>query len=236
MENSLINGGWNGIIDFFQKDKLNSSDYWYNKGNIENKELLNMVVDPEYVELGVRLAEVAAQNTASAINNKVRAFKQGRDDKKTIAEMNQLIYELLEEKQEVESIAKVYQEELVGQKLSEDDLNFISDTVIPVALEFMEKVAASQSGDELLATKKSIESIEALESLLSINTLNVLQLIGFNFKKAIGEPLTELLSNTINGKNKMDQGKLNELMAERELEYFKLMQDEQAFDRFMSLR
>lgn len=236
MENSLIDGGWNGIINFFQKDKLNTSVYWYNKEKINNKELFNMVMDQEFVELGVRLAEVGAKNTASAIDSKIRAFKQRRDDKKTIAEMNELIYELLEEKQEVESIAKVYQEELVGQKLSEDDLSFISETVIPVAIDFMEKVACSQSGDELSETRKTIESIKAFESLLSINTLNVLQLIGFNFKKAIGEPLTVLLENTINGKNKTDQGKLNELMAEREIEYFKLMQNEKAFERFKSLR
>lgn len=236
MEKSLMNSGWGGIINFFQKGKLITSISCYNKENNENRELFYMNMDPEVIELGVRLTEVTAMNTASAINNKLRAFKQGRDDKKTIAEMNDLIYELLEEKQEVESIAKVYQEELLGQKLSEDDLDFISKTVIPVAIEFMENVASSQSGDELLATQKAIESIKTLESLLSINTLNVLQMIGFNFKKAIGEPLTELLSNTISGKNKVSQSKQNELMLERDLEYFKLLQNEQASERFMSLR
>ncbi|MFC4771897.1 hypothetical protein [Enterococcus hermanniensis] len=48
--------------------------------------------------------------------------------------------------------------------------------------------------------------------------------------------LTGLTRNTISGKNKENQTRLNELAYERDIEYFKLMQDEEAFERFMSLR
>lgn len=48
--------------------------------------------------------------------------------------------------------------------------------------------------------------------------------------------LTDLTRNTTSGKNKENQTRLNELAYEREIEYFKLMQDEEAFERFMSLR
>ena len=193
-------------------------------------------MDPELVDLGVRLAEVGARNTASAIGSKLRAMKQGRDDKKTIAEMNDLIYELLEEKQEIEIIAKTYQEEIISQKLSEEDLSFVSNTVLPVLKEFMENVAETQDEQEQASTLKTIETVEALDPLLSINTLNVLQMIGFKFKKGIGEPLTELLKTSISGENKLNQLKLNELVTERDVEYFKIMQDENAFERYMSLR
>ena len=175
-------------------------------------------------------------DTASAIGSKLRAMKQGRDDKKTIAEMNDLIYELLEEKQEIEIIAKTYQEEIISQKLSEEDLSFVSDTVLPVLKEFMENLAETQNEQEQASTLKTIETVEALEPLLSINTLNVLQMIGFNFKKGIGEPLTELLRTSISGENKLSQLKYNELTMERDVEYFKIIQDENAFERFMSLK
>ncbi len=48
--------------------------------------------------------------------------------------------------------------------------------------------------------------------------------------------LTGLTRNTISEKNKENQTRLNELAYEREIEYFKLMQDKEAFERFMSLR
>ena len=35
------------------------------------------------------------------------------------------------------------------------------------------------------------------KKLISVDTLKAMQLIGFNYKKAIGEPLTELCSATI---------------------------------------
>ncbi len=172
-------------------------------------------MDPQLVELSARLTEVALKTTATSISSKLKAVKQSRDDKKIIAEMNDMIYELLDDKQELEAIAKSYQEEFIAQKLSEDDLKYISSTVLPIMKKFLEELAETQEVEE--------------------RTLNVLQLIGFNFKKGIGEPLTELIKNSING-SKKDQIKYNELIAERDIEYFKLIQDKEAYDRFMSLR
>ncbi|WP_438723274.1 hypothetical protein [Enterococcus sp. AZ172] len=104
-----------------------------------------------------------------------------------------MIYELLDDKQELETIVKSYQEEFIAQKLSEDDLKHISSTVLPITKKFLEKLAETQEKEEQLKIIKLMESLDAFESRLSINTLNVLQLIGFNFKKGIGEPLTELI-------------------------------------------
>lgn len=41
------------------------------------------------------------------------------------------------------------------------------------------------------------EVIDLIQPLLSVETVTVLQLLGFNFRKAIGEPLTELVSRLI---------------------------------------
>lgn len=194
-------------------------------------------MDPHLIDLSTRLAEVAVRSTATSIGAKIRAVKSSRDDKKIIAEMNDLIYELLEDKQELESIAKAYQEEFVAQKLSDKDLEFISNTVLPMLKQFLKEIARTQSDEnEKQKTIKLIESLDAFKSLLSIQTLNVLQLIGFNFKQGIGEPLTDLLKATITGKNKTSQNKINELVTERDIEYFRMVQNEQAFERFMSLR
>ncbi|WEI91435.1 hypothetical protein [Enterococcus casseliflavus] len=194
-------------------------------------------MDPHLIDLSTRLAEVAVRSTATSIGAKIRAVKSSRDDKKIIAEMNDLIYELLEDKQELESIAKAYQEEFVAQKLSDKDLEFISNTVLPMLKQFLQEIARTQSDEnEKQKTIKLIESLDAFKSLLSIQTLNVLQLIGFNFKQGIGEPLTDLLKATITGQNKTSQNKINELITERDIEYFRMVQNEQAFERFMSLR
>ncbi|MCT0045252.1 hypothetical protein EFK32_11325 [Lactococcus lactis subsp. lactis] len=186
--------------------------------------------DPIIVQLGVRLAEVTAKNTASAVFGKIKAVKSGHDKDKVIAEMQDLVHELLDEKQELELIAKSYEEELVTQKLKKSDLDFVVQTVLPAIKNFMGKA----SGDEE-EFKNNIKSIEALEPLLSLDTLMVLQTLGFNYKKGIGEPLTNLTSNLINKVQNNNQNRLMELNAEREIEYFKLLQDSEAFERFKAM-
>ncbi|WP_259749500.1 hypothetical protein [Lactococcus lactis] len=205
--------------------------YFCYTDNSENKgENIMDINDPIIVQLGVRLAEVTAKNTASAVFGKIKAVKSGHDKDKVIAEMQDLVHELLDEKQELELIAKSYEEELVTQKLKKSDLDFVVQTVLPAIKNFMGKA----SGDEE-EFKNNIKSIEALEPLLSLDTLMVLQTLGFNYKKGIGEPLTNLTSNLINKVQNNNQNRLMELNAEREIEYFKLLQDSEAFERFKAM-
>ncbi|EPI00683.1 hypothetical protein D920_00781 [Enterococcus faecalis 13-SD-W-01] len=194
------------------------------------------IMDPNILDLSVRLAEAGAKSTATSISSAIKALKADRDKTKTIAGMNDLIYELLDEKQEIEGIAKSYEEELVAQKLTNSDLEYVVNTVIPVLKEFFVKLSENENQESQKKSAEAIQNLEALEPLLSLNTLAVLQTLGFNFKKGIGEPLTELTRGIISGKNKENQTRLNELALEREVEYFKLIQDEEAFERFVSLR
>ncbi|MFM2490780.1 hypothetical protein ABW365_25885 [Enterococcus avium] len=94
--------------------------------------------------MSIRLAEVGAKNTASSISATIKALKADRDKTKTIAGMNELIYSLLDEKQELEGIAKSYEEELVAQKLTESDLEYVVNTVIPVFKEFFERLSINE--------------------------------------------------------------------------------------------
>lgn len=56
----------------------------------------------------------------------------------------------------------------------------------------LERLVA-ESGDETAVQKM----MDLLQPVLSVETLTVLQLVGFNFKRAIGEPLTEVLNERI---------------------------------------
>ncbi len=183
------------------------------------------------MQLGLRLAEVAAKNTASAISDKLRAIKSNSEKDKTIAEMQEIIYQLLDEKQEIEIIAKSFQDELTAQTIKESDLEFVVNTIIPAVKEFMERSSADQNELE-----KNLRNIETIEPLLSLSTLTVLQTLGFNYKRAIGEPLTNLVRDLIIGKDKDNQIRLNELITERDIEFYKVTQDENAYNRAMKWR
>ena len=76
--------------------------------------------------------------------------------------------------------------------------------------------------------------IDLVEPLLSAKTVTVLQLLGFNFKRAIGEPLTELVSRAILAKSPADAtlgNELQRLSAQREVAFLEVAKDPDAYER-----
>ena len=180
--------------------------------NIERKILMdNQILG----QLAANLAESAARNTASFISNKISTVKTKKNDKETIAALEEIINDLLNDKLEIQRIAQAYEQELVSQKITEDDIKYITDNLLPIFSDFIpDKV-----------------QIEQLEKILSVETLTIMQLIGFNYKQAIGEPLTLLLRKAIESKIPMDS-KTN---ANYVLAMATLAKDKEATKRYYEL-
>jgi hypothetical protein len=82
--------------------------------------------------------------------------------------------------------ATTLREQLVAQRITTEEITYITDKLIPT----VEHLAG-------LADDDNAEAIEAIKKLVSVEMLTVLQLVGFNFKAAIGEPLTQLVEGLI---------------------------------------
>ncbi|WP_091226800.1 hypothetical protein [Microbacterium sp. 3J1] len=185
-----------------------------------------MDIDPQIIELGVRLTEAAARNSASLVTDKVRGLlASGRKDD-AIAGLEQLVSELVADKNEMTRIAQAYQSELVAQRLNSGDVKYIADTVFPL----VEKVAqgAGPQGEKVL------ENLDLLKPILSVETVNVMQLLGFNFRRAIGEPLTDLVAHLIASRaSSTDEVQVANLKHQQVMA--ELAQDPEAYNRFMAL-
>jgi len=145
-----------------------------------------MELDSNLIQLGVSLAEVAVKNTAQTVYNKISTVKAKKDDKETINSLTEIINELLADKNELINISKCYEDELVAQKISDEDITYITEKLVPLLVGFVQEPT----------------QLAAINTLLSMETLKVLQLLGFNYKRAIGEPLTELVSELIKSQTK----------------------------------
>src|SRR6266700_3465091 len=113
----------------------------------------------------------------------------------------------LSDKSELVQIAQAYEQELVAQQISATDIEYISTNFVPLLQRLIESAGADNSED---GTSQQ-EMIDLIQPLLSVETVTVLQLIGFNFRKAIGEPLTELVSKLIASKAQVDPASLVEI-------------------------
>lgn len=169
------------------------------------------------VKLASNLIEISARNTATYIADKIKTSKAKKNDKETINELEEIIQNLLNDKIEIQRIAQAYEQELISQKITESDIEYITDNLLPIFSKF---IPDSQK-----------ENFEQIKSLLSVETLTIMQLLGFNYKRAIGEPLTLLVQKTIESKIPTDS-KLNSQWA---LAMTNIALDEEATKRYYKL-
>lgn len=150
----------------------------------------------QFVELGVALTGLAVKGTASAIQKKISASKARKDDKKTIELYDEIVNELIEERSEAIRIAQSYKTELEKYEISDKDIEHLNKTISTV-LDIIKD----------MSPEIDIDSFKKFKDLISVDTLKSMQLLGFNYKKAIGEPLTELCSAKISSLNKNSKKK-----------------------------
>ena len=192
----------------------------------------SMDINPDFANLGIKLGEAALRNSAGAVLDRIKSVKARRNDKETINELEELINSLIADKNELVQIAEAYKQELVAQQISQDNIQYITESFIPRLEELIEKTSSG-------ATAASVQQgLDGLKPLLSVEMLTVLQLIGFNFKQAIGEPLTLLLQKFITSKvpqNPVNQLEVNKLTLAFNVELAKIAQNKTATERWKQL-
>lgn len=161
---------------------------------------MNEFYTTELFNLGVALTELAVKGTATAVTSKIRAIKEEKNAEKIRNKYDEIVNELLNERGEAVRIAQAYKSELEKVVISDDDIQHLHNTVSRI-LEIIKNnqiALAEQRGKEAVENVKSqVKSYEQIKELISVDTLKTMQLIGFNYKSAIGEPLTLMLKNFI---------------------------------------
>lgn len=190
--------------------------------NLENQAIL----------LGTKLTEIAIRNTTETIINKVSAVKAKKDNKETINVLEETINDLIKDKNDLIQVSRAYEEEFIMRKISEDDLVYITENLIPVLNElFITLMGFKTIDDEDTLKMEEIQSLmKILHPILSTETLKILQLLGFDFKAAIGEPLTELLRSLILSKTVSNNTNMTEVITPEVVE---LLKNKNAFDNFI---
>lgn len=179
---------------------------------MENSEIL--------IKAGADLAAVGIKNTASIIHDRIKTAKSNKKLEEQNSELQEIINDLLADKAELLRIAQIYEQEFASQKITDDDIEFITKNIFPILLSFI-----SDDG---------IKDLDKIQKLFSKEMITILQLVGFNYKKAIGEPLTNLVRNAIESKivkrpeQEIDQNQAMLAMME-------LAKDKESFERFREM-
>ena len=138
------------------------------------------------IEMGVALSELAVKGTASAVGKKIRAIKDVKDAEKLRTTYDSIINEVIQEREEAIRIAQAYKAELDRIVISDEDIQHLHTTISRI-LDVIKQFSPNTP----------VESLETFKDLVSADTLKTMQLLGFNYKAAIGEPLTKLCADAI---------------------------------------
>ncbi len=189
-----------------------------------------MELTPEMIALGTELATIAGRKSVEAIIDKIRTVKNKGDKDEIINNLEEIINELISDKNRLIQISQAYEENIITQKITQDEIDYITNSIIPLLEDVLKQSTNDDSG-------KIQDGINAIKPILSKEIYNIMQIWGFNFKEAIGEPLTELLAAFIRSKiNTSEKSlELQMLVGQREVEYLKICQDEEAYNRLMSI-
>lgn len=198
---------------------------------------MNEVYTTELLGLGTTLTELAVKGTATAISNKIKAIKEEKNIEKIRSTYDEIINELLSEREEAVRIAQAYKSELEKVVISDEDIQHLHNTVSRILeiIKDSQMTNAKPLGNEAVeAVKKQAESYEQIKELISVDTLKTMQLLGFNYKAAIGEPLTLMLKNFILSK----VAEPDSLIALKKIitpEMVEILKDETAYENFKKI-
>lgn len=140
---------------------------------------------------GIQLTSLAVKGTATMVNSKIQSVKEEKNADKLRNTYDEIINELLTERDQAVRIAQSYKEEFEKVTISDSDIEYLHNTLRQVItlLTTFSPTSAEQ-----------IKSMDVFVELLSKDTLKTMQLLGFNYREAIGEPLTEVCAELIHKK------------------------------------
>lgn len=146
-------------------------------------------------ELGTSLGLLVAKGTVTAVTAKVKSIKNEKNAEAIRHTYDEIIDELLNERAEAIHLAQAYKSELDRVEIDEDGIKSL-DATIGSVFTILKQFPGVLSTDPGKAHEQEV-AFNQLRKLISSDTLRTMQLLGFNYKAAIGEPLTELCASKI---------------------------------------
>lgn len=144
----------------------------------------------EMIEFAGVLKTLAQSDTAKYGLESIQVLKRGKDKDAVIQKYDEVFSNLVAENQELRSIALAYKGEYEKANITDENIEYLKNTFERV-LDLLASMGSQEDDD------KTKQDMEQFSSLIDVDTLRTMQLLGFNYKQAIGEPLTLILSDYI---------------------------------------
>ncbi len=152
------------------------------------------------IESGTSLATLVAGGTVTAIKGKIQSLKTEKNVDRIRSEYDEIVTKILQERTDAILLAQTYKTELEKIVINDDDIEHLQKTierVLEIFITFKTESIDPEDSEAIKKIKTQNESLKAIKELINADTLKTMQLLGFNYKAAIGEPLTDVCAEKI---------------------------------------
>ena len=189
-------------------------------------------MDPLITSLLSQLAELTLKNSAASVAERIKTTKATKSDQKTISVLEEIINELIDERNELQRISNALKEHIVAETISEADIKYINENL----LDIIEHFVASDTSENSVSRENYAKWVANLRKVLSPELLKILQLLGLNYREAIGVPLTKMIATKIDSDlSPAELARYNTLAVQRDIELAHVALDEDASRRLMRI-
>ncbi|MBT2660586.1 hypothetical protein [Bacillus sp. ISL-45] len=159
-------------------------------------------MEEQVAQLAIRFTEAMGKSSYDWVSTKITQAKEKKAENEKQIIYEEIINNLLQDKMELEMVAREYKGLYERVTISDEDIEHLQNTlqrVVELLSSFSPKLDENR------------ENMKFLIELINKDTLKTMQLLGFNYKEAIGQPLTEACASAIQrglgGHNKNSKNK-----------------------------
>jgi hypothetical protein len=145
-------------------------------------------MDEQSMKLAIQYTEVLGRNSFNWVSTKIAQAKEKKKEEEKQIIYEEIINSLLQDKMELEMVARQYKDLYEKINISDEDIEHLHNTLQRV----VKLLSHSNS-----RVNENQQNIDILINLVNKDSLKTMQLLGFNYKEAIGQPLTEVCASAI---------------------------------------
>lgn len=148
------------------------------------------------LNLAAKLAEIQSKTPYAWVEAARDKARRAKTKEEAAQAYEEIISQYAQANAEYENLARGYKEMYEQVVISDEDIQFLHRTLSQIidAMSAQEQVGAR--GDAAKRAQDA-ENLKAFLTLVNKDTLKTMQLLGFNYREAIGAPLTKVCSDFI---------------------------------------
>ena len=153
-----------------------------------------------FAEREVMLNSIIKSKALGDLDKRLQELKEEKNPDKLRTSYDEIINEVLQERSKAVMIAQHYKSDLENIVINDSDIDHLQKTLqsfFDLIIQSYEFELDPQNEEHVKMLEAYRQGLNSLSKMVNANNMKTLLLMGFDFKEAIGRPMTELCAQSI---------------------------------------